>query len=409
MRTGHHNKPTGQQAGFSLVELMIALTIGGFIIGSVYAIGAGSTRHFATQQRVSSLQGRLRLAMNQVKHDLLRAGYLAPPHARAAGQVCEGVVPAAFDNCGTVGCLAGVARFVNDTTPPNLNAMPMGTTTDTIRLYGNYAAAAEYPGVDVDASSPNTIFVNPTWHDFQHDFTEWRAGGGGPVDPGAVNFVFLPGRMVRLRFAGNQYHYATIVAVAPIGGPGDRLAITIDPPVRNTCVPLLNNGWIAPVSLIQYNVVDSVSPPAMAVQFKTGPAAELRRTELNPRDGTVLMVGGTPASSRIIGEYVTDFNLWFLLNTTPGRDTFDTVALGAWQDAVPAINNQPETIRAVRVSLSMRTPEPEDGFPVINPPFGSYQSLPACPAGGGNCSNGAARVRTSTAEIMLHNVAAGRY
>ena len=33
-------------AGFTLVELMVALVISGFVIGAMYSIGSASSRHF---------------------------------------------------------------------------------------------------------------------------------------------------------------------------------------------------------------------------------------------------------------------------------------------------------------------------------------------------------------------------
>ena len=42
------------RAGFSLLELMVALTVGGLAITSIYAVGSASTRVFYQQQQVAN-------------------------------------------------------------------------------------------------------------------------------------------------------------------------------------------------------------------------------------------------------------------------------------------------------------------------------------------------------------------
>ncbi|HET6339704.1 MAG TPA: prepilin-type N-terminal cleavage/methylation domain-containing protein, partial [Polyangiales bacterium] len=90
MRT---RKPRSQ-FGFTVVELMVSLCVGGIAISSLYAVGAASTRHFREQQRISTTQSSLRSAMNQIKRDFARAGYLATPNVAANGESC-GVAPTA--------------------------------------------------------------------------------------------------------------------------------------------------------------------------------------------------------------------------------------------------------------------------------------------------------------------------
>ncbi|KAF0166734.1 MAG: hypothetical protein FD160_4059, partial [Caulobacteraceae bacterium] len=79
------------RGGFTLLELMVALTVGGIAISSMYAIGAGSTRVFRQQNDIANAQTTLRMAMDQVKRDIARAGYLGTPDASLPGQGCGGV------------------------------------------------------------------------------------------------------------------------------------------------------------------------------------------------------------------------------------------------------------------------------------------------------------------------------
>jgi prepilin-type N-terminal cleavage/methylation domain-containing protein len=71
---------TRRAAGFTLIELMVSLTIGGLAIGSMYSIGSTLTRHYHQQQQSANAMTSLRVAIEQVKRDIARAGYLATPN-----------------------------------------------------------------------------------------------------------------------------------------------------------------------------------------------------------------------------------------------------------------------------------------------------------------------------------------
>ena len=95
--TSRRTRRTGSRAGFTLIEMMIALMIGAMVIATVYTIGASAARHFQEQQRVSQLQLGVRLALDRIRRDVARAGFLgtmdsqadrpcgAPPIARIRG------------------------------------------------------------------------------------------------------------------------------------------------------------------------------------------------------------------------------------------------------------------------------------------------------------------------------------
>lgn len=65
------------QAGFTLVEMMIALTVSLFIVGALVMVLLGSSATSAMRERSSELQTNGRYAIEQIKRDLLHAGYLA--------------------------------------------------------------------------------------------------------------------------------------------------------------------------------------------------------------------------------------------------------------------------------------------------------------------------------------------
>jgi len=63
-------------AGFTIVELMVALTIGLFMVGALIAIVMGSAATSASRERTSALQSNGRYAVEQIRRDLMHSGYL---------------------------------------------------------------------------------------------------------------------------------------------------------------------------------------------------------------------------------------------------------------------------------------------------------------------------------------------
>mgnify|MGYP006187745937 CR=1 FL=1 len=63
-------------AGFSLVELMIALTIGLFLVGGMLAVVLSSTSTARTRDRAVDMQTNGRYAIELLKRDIQHAGFL---------------------------------------------------------------------------------------------------------------------------------------------------------------------------------------------------------------------------------------------------------------------------------------------------------------------------------------------
>jgi len=84
--------PTAARAvrGFTLVELMVSVTIALFLIGGALAIVARTKNTFAAQNQLAQLQDNERLAMNFMAEVIESAGYFPNPKLYTAG----GVLPA---------------------------------------------------------------------------------------------------------------------------------------------------------------------------------------------------------------------------------------------------------------------------------------------------------------------------
>lgn len=68
-------RPVGKSRGFSLVELMIAATIGLILLGGTGYVYLGSQQTFRTQDNFSRIQENVRYALDQVGVDVRMAGY----------------------------------------------------------------------------------------------------------------------------------------------------------------------------------------------------------------------------------------------------------------------------------------------------------------------------------------------
>ena len=93
-------KHTQSQAGMSLIELMIAMTIGLLIMAGLANLFVQSKQSFRQDNLISRMQEDARFAMNQLSSDVGMAGFFGP--MESVSIVNEGTVPttAPFDTYG---------------------------------------------------------------------------------------------------------------------------------------------------------------------------------------------------------------------------------------------------------------------------------------------------------------------
>jgi prepilin-type N-terminal cleavage/methylation domain-containing protein len=407
-----------RRAAFTIIELMVALTVGGLAIGSMYAIGSATTRQFYSQQQVASAQTSLRMALDQVKRDIARAGYLSTPNVTVVNgkplQTCAAVV-APLDAPGSR--LAAFSTFQNDVAivaannaiDPTGNNAASGFSADDIVLFANYETTDEYPGIGF--VPPDTISVSASWHGFRRDFTNWSQVDGltpPTFDAAAFAQAFPPGRLIRIQTTGKQRHFAQVVAtVAPVAGVSPPF-IRFTPAIPAACSGAVDGGWVAPVNAMHYFVRNATGDEAPRFVGTTGANGQLVREEVAPGNKiTPFAVGGVPAVPRVILDYVVGFNLSFTMTANTAMGAPDAFAPGVFTDVAATVNANPQLIRAVRIDLAVRTPEQD---PALSP-------LPWVPArcAGMRCFQvfadrpGASRVRRLRAEVLVPNVAIEGY
>lgn len=394
MRSSHDDP----RAGFTLVEIMVALAIGGIAIGSLYAIGSASTRQFREQQRVSAAQTSLRAAMDQLKHDFQRAGYLSTPNSAMTGETC-------FPPTGVDGPVANQLQalffYAKDVAlppkldPENLNAAvapdPPFYKVDDVWLSGNYATSGEYPNISVSADGV-TVSIPMAWQSFRRDFTEWSGATMGDCNFAAFDAAFPIGRLVRLHAMNGSKFYShvssTTCSGSSLAGSPSTATVVLTEAVPPNCS--MNGGWIAPVNVMHYSVVDAT----IREDASDGRMTVLRRTEVRPdRRGDPLTPAGdtTPLEDRALLDYVVRFNVDFLMRSA------NTVLMDYSIQPRGTVMANPERIRGVILELAVRTAQPEPEFTSAVPAaaFRVYRQQ----------GSGAARVRRARAELLLPNIA----
>ncbi len=373
-----------RRAGFTLIEMMVALTAGLIAIGAIYSISASSSRHFHEQQRISQTQMALRMAMGRLTRDIARAGFGGSPSTRAelnAGMTC-GRAPA--------GGHFNAVTFFNDRDTAVLpNAAVNGVEADRIRLVGNYATPELYRAMPASATS---LIVQTQWQAFRRSF----GVPGSTYDPDAFEEVFRPGRTLHIQTIGGQHFYPRIT-----GSVGATRTVNFTPSFL--CGgEQMNMAMVAPLSRLEYRVVDATDPDSnldtlfqnAAIDNRRGLRnAILIRQELDENNDPI------PNTEQVVLEYVANVDYGFVVDTQIVSGNPPTFALeqGA---TTPNVSNSPHRIRSVIVNLSARTADHDPSFPFVTPlpgaPLTRYQVDPAL--------RGAARVRSMRAEVQLRNI-----
>lgn len=384
-----------RRAGFTLLEMMVALTIGAVVIATVYTLGASASRHFQEQQRIAQLQLSVRLALDRVRRDVARAGFHATMNS-AIDQHC-GAAPSPQ--------IRGVS--ITNASPIStaaLGAMAGASQGDRLELVGNFRTDDVFLVREWQGS---TLQLATNFLSYRRAFLADPATGS--IDPNLVAQAFAPGTAIMARLGGGQRFWTT-VSSSSANTIGTYASITTNS--TPNCPGVVGmEGWaqggvtVAPVSRVVYEIANITGGYAGSAAMTellprnanvTGPNTVLLRTEYNPLSGAILD-GPTP-----ILEHAVHFDVDVFADVGTGTnvstiDVFDDAAAQARTTTNPA------TIRGVRISLAARTPEQDghlssdvaalgDGTPRVFRVFGDRP--------------GAARVRSAYTEVFLPNSSA---
>lgn len=382
-----------RQSGFTLLEMMVALTMGAIVVATVFTVGASSARHFQEQQRISQLQLSVRLALDRVRRDAQRAGFHGVPNSMVAA-TC-GLNPSAPG-------IRGVAvTDHNPATSSALAAMPGWSAAishgDLLSLSGNFRTGDNYL---VREWNGGALELQTQWQGYQRSFT--ADPNGNMIDADLAQRTFEPGTTLMIRAGGGQRIWTTSTG-ATANTLGTSMRISTSPGFPSDCSGQPGiEGWcqsgctVAPVTRIDYEILEAPATPGITPSnaLIAGANTALMRTERNAITGAVI---GIPI--RIL-DYAVHFDVDVVSNTA-ARGMPQTLQLQ--DDAASSIVSlgTPENIRALRISLAARTPEQDEHLTsgVANLADGTPRVFPVF------VRPGAARVRSAYTEVFLPNLA----
>ncbi|HYQ43312.1 MAG TPA: prepilin-type N-terminal cleavage/methylation domain-containing protein [Polyangiaceae bacterium] len=411
-RVARDSKRNAGKRGFTLVELMVALTGGLFLSLAVFALARDSGRFYQREARLANATVSGLIGFERLRADLGRAGFLSSPNIARDPRLCgapDGNWPVGLRN------LASIQVSTPEVTYPALTAN--GRTPPVLTLAGSYTSSDVY-GAKIVPSGNTVIFELST---LEGASAMRRLGNGVMPDNATMTATFPSARVLRIVQNGRQY-FGQIVASS--GGAQPTVTINKQPPVQFRFDSAIDCGLTYPgsgastaminvVNFIQYAVRPPQTPAAIAgyknvfTTSSDGPGeadrTELTRVELDI-DGKVL-----DNTEEIVAEYAVDLNLQLTAVTSitgccdpnlsllsPGDPLFPTFTGPVFQTV-----NTPELIRSVRVRLGVRSRDADRTGSIANP---ANQGLFRF-----NINSGApetfARVRTFQADVALHNQA----
>ncbi len=397
--------------GFTLIELMVALSGGLIFTLFVFMLARDATRFYQNESRVADATFGSIAGFQRLRTDIARAGYLATPNIQTDNRFCGNAAANA-----ALGGLQSLASLQIGSSPTHFSFGKNSVSPDSITLMGSYASAEQFP-VRLIVPLPNNTFEVH----FQTGTPAMLRMGYGASTKGFTD-LFLPGRVLRIvdKTGREQYGYITARNAGNTAQPFVTLSTTpaiVWKTSANNC-GLRGTEFGSLVNVVQMIRYEVRSLSGVAQFAELSPAtsdapgeAATDRTELVREELQIANPAATVANTapELVAEFAVDlkFGLTVLDNvvnrTTKIRTAAADIAPYA-TDVTQGVTTGfgPGQIRAVRARLSVRsrTPDRRDA------------NIDATAAGGiyrfdvsknGVSTPNYARVRTLQADIALRN------
>ena len=439
-----------RRSGFTLIELMVAMVVGLTVITSVYGLGSAMSKQFYEEQRVAIAQGTSRVAIMELRRDISRAGLFGSPNG-SLESTCDTVPPTLPRLGGGTGPMGAFQYYADEdltvldpgTLNTNIHADRLRVLTSLYLSDQLLVHSASIAGDVIVLQSGNQAYRRTfSWGQVAGPFTsgaepkyltgalDWDSAWSGEsaswkgiAQKGAR--AFQTGSVLHIETPEGRHFFRSVFG--KMGNTQDEVRIEIDPalPIGTACLPGAAEGaTIAPLQWVEYAIVDpfatgtgdvgadfmdwegvffiDTSPGNPAQQLVDAGASALEETNrvlvrraLDSNDGTVRL-----NSTQVVAEYVSNFRVSFLLDTTSG--TLAPTLSGdplTGSSAETTVNANPQQVRAVIIELGIRSP--------IEDPTVDYGSM--TDAGTrfevDDAQTGSARVRQMRIEIPVMNVA----
>ena len=438
-----HRARARGEAGFTLMELTVALLAGLIVAMGIVSLSREATNTFHEEARGSAAEAALRTAIDRLRADLARAGYMStgnilvdPNIAHAPGQT----------NIQSITGMAGITGLASIhwdptnnsvATNPGINALTKiqsALSPELIRISGNLTAADQFDVQSISQTGAcRRIYLNPNAPALFRILTPAGAGGGAelahifvPSAKGAAQFI------VRLVDDTGRSQYLATCGAAAVGLDAANSNLPyVD--IDNTNTPILTanatgtiggvsgyaagRSWINPVHIARWEIIDAATEP---LQDSTLQRQSLSATDANKYDLMRSYVDATgavvPDTREVVAEYAVDLAFAFSADSgSPVKPNITTYAFdapkdnGPWGIATATANPGPHRIRSVRARLVTRTAQPDrtvniDVLPKNYPSQAfMYRYCMVTPCATSDGTPRWARTRTLTTEVALVN------
>jgi hypothetical protein len=404
------------ESGFTLMELLVAITAGLFVSIAAVALGRQGSKFFQQEARIATAQFGATLGFERMRADIARAGFMTTANIWNDPKSCPATPsanwPVGMKSLGAVRIEDGATLLA-----PNTQQTTNHLTPDRLTLTGSYSSLEWFPAAEIGTSAAGGFEVVLQADSGAVSRTPPPAGGL-PID--GLPSIFRAGRVLRMLDTGGFYEYGAITgytktAGRPIISLAAVPAITLMRGSGTTCgVRGSGSGMLVNViDTVVYAIRDMRTVTKYAPLFtpppNTQPAPgdetrlELTRVELDT-------AGNEFADTlEIVAEYAVDlkFGLTIATNLPSFDPGLSQLAVGhadvynIWANDVATTMGTagPERIRSVRVRLAVRSREGDRpaGLTADSTRATYRYELPAV--------GSFARMRTLTADIALPNLA----
>jgi len=311
----------GTEAGFSLVELMIAMTVTLIVSGAIYGLLTAGSDAFRREPELADRQQNIRAAMDLISRDAFNAGASMPTFAQTF-TVADPGCPGGLDGCGMAGSISADPTDVVEMLSVD-EQCPFQTVCSAAPVAGALGEFVTREGVPACMALPGLVLLTDNT-----SFVIQVASAStstATCDTGDA-------RNGNLTLSAALPEWPPLAAIGP--------AATAPPPVGN--VVFLHRGRI-----VRYRIAPGTDPT------DPGPALWRSETGRYQRNGTLAdepgetgftgTGGGSPWE--MVARGIEDLQVQYF------------AGLGPWTDAPPVVTNGDwdSIVRRVRITLSARS------------------------------------------------------
>jgi prepilin-type N-terminal cleavage/methylation domain-containing protein len=365
----------GAERGFTLIELVVALSAGLMVSMAALLLSRNATKFFQNEARISATQLAATLGMNRLTQDLQRVSFLSSRNNQADPTLCtNGALPATLAGLYGLRIRVGGSVATHPTDLVQAVDVQNGMNPDHAIISGSMDTSERFAiAWTFDAGGQRTV-------DLQLDGAIARlrqtATQNGLTLSQILTPIFKVGRF--LRFADDGRGQGTAWGIisgfntaGAVGAETIRITLNNNPAIpiktqKTTCG--LNAGsnrgvFVTVVSRILYDLrslkadpnYGTLVAPDPTTQALTGEdlRTELVRVELDPNDVEI------PGSLELVAELAANLKFGVTKAPAAGSPTVFNPQMTTYGFSDPLVMTTPELVRSVQVELSTRARVPD--------------------------------------------------